>query len=73
MGATLFWCLVAKGEVGIGAICLTNSMMVLCQFSDSTAYHMTLTKLLSINPAKIIIPCRTSGMELYHDSPATCR
>ena len=56
----------AKGEVGMAAICLTNPMLVLCQFSVSTTYPRTLTKLLSINPAQIIIPdSGTSGVKLY--------
>jgi DNA mismatch repair protein MSH4 len=58
----------AKGEVGMAAICLTNPMLVLCQFSVSTTYPRTLTKLLSINPAQIIIPdSGTSGVKLYND------
>ena len=58
----------AKGEVGMAAICLTNPMPVLCQFSVSTTYPRTLTKLLSINPAQIIIPdSGTSGVKLYND------
>ena len=55
----------AKGEVGMAAICLTNPMLVLCQFSVSTTYPRTLTKLLSIHPAQIIIPdFGTSGVKL---------
>ena len=58
----------AKGEVGIAAICLTNPMVVLCQFSDSSTYPRTLTKLLSINPAQIITPgTGSAGVKLYED------
>ena len=52
----------------MAAICLTNPMLVLCQFSDSPTYPRTLTKLLSINPAQIITPdSGTTGVKLYDD------
>ena len=52
----------------MAAVCLTNPMLVICQFSDSTTYPRTLTKLLSINPAQIIIPdSGTAGVKLYDD------
>lgn len=54
--------------MGIAAICLTNPMVVLCQFSDSSTYPRTLTKLLSINPAQIITPdTGSAGVKLYED------
>ena len=54
--------------MGIAAICLTKPMVVLCQFSDSSTYPRTLTKLLSINPAQIITPdSGSAGVKLYED------
>ena len=54
--------------MGLAAICLTNPMLMLCQFSDSPTYPRTLTKLLSINPAHIITPdTGTTGVKLYDD------
>ena len=58
----------ARGEVGIAAICLTNPVLVLCQFSDSNTYPRTMTKLLALNPSHILIPdTGTSGVKLYDD------
>jgi hypothetical protein len=42
--------------VGIASLSVNNPVLVLCQFSDSATYPRTLTKLLSINPAEILVP-----------------
>ena len=52
----------ARGEVGLASICLSNPILVLCQFSDSRTYVRTLTKIAVLNPAEIIVP---TGLGLY--------
>lgn len=49
-------------------------MLVLCQFSDSSTYPSTLTKLLALNPCEVIHPgalaaplATTTGVKLYDD------
>ena len=65
----------AKGEVGIAAINLSNPLLILCQFSDSTTYPLTLTKLMSLNPCHVLyaasiqdpIMGASTGVKLYDD------
>ena len=62
----------AAGEVGIAAFTLDNLGLglTLCQFSDTTTYPRTITKLLSINPATLITPDHEPGVKLYEDIAA---
>ena len=69
----------AKGEVGIAAITMTDPSLILCQFSDSSTYPRTLTKLLALNPCEVIFPSTTieplqaasTGVKLYDDIQAS--
>ena len=61
----------ASGEVGVASFSLTSPNLIVCQFSDSHTYPMTVSKLLSINPSQILVPDITgSGVKLYEDIEA---
>ena len=61
----------AAGEVGVASFSLSSPSLIVCQFSDSPTYPMTVSKLLSINPAQILVPDITgSGGKLYEDIEA---
>ena len=65
----------AKGEVGVAAISLASPLLVLCQFSDSATYPLTLTKLMALNPCHVVYPASnldpimgaSTGVKLYDD------
>ena len=57
-----------KRELGLAAICLTNPVLVLCQFLDSSTYPHIMTKLISINPSHVIRPdTGDTGGKLYEN------
>ena len=65
----------AKGEVGVAAINLASPLLILCQFSDSATYPLTLTKLMALNPCHVVYPASnldpimgaSTGVKLYDD------
>ncbi|KAI4499916.1 hypothetical protein M0802_004786 [Mischocyttarus mexicanus] len=46
----------ARGEVGIAAIDIHHSHLILCQMSDYQTYINTLTKIYIFNPIEILMP-----------------
>ena len=61
----------AAGEVGVASFSLSSPNLIVCQFSDSQTYPMTVSKLLSINPSQILVPDITgAGGKLYEDLEA---
>ncbi|XP_043664602.1 mutS protein homolog 4-like [Vespula pensylvanica] len=46
----------ARGEVGIAAIDIHHSHLILCQMSDYQTYINTLTKIYIFNPVEILMP-----------------
>jgi hypothetical protein len=61
----------AAGEVGVASFSLSSPNLIVCQFSDSQTYPMTVSKLLSINPSQILVPDITgTGGKLYEDIEA---
>ena len=65
----------AKGEVGVAAVNLASPLLILCQFSDSATYPLTLAKLIALNPCQVIYPASnldpimgaSTGVKLYDD------
>ena len=62
----------AAGEVGVASFFLNSPGLVVCQFSDSKNYPLTMTKLRSINPSQILVPEGATGnaIKLYEDIEA---
>ena len=62
----------AAGEVGVASFFLNSPGLVVCQFSDSKNYPLTMTKLRSINPSQILVPEGATGsaVKLYEDIEA---
>ena len=58
-----------KRELGLATICLTNPVLVLCQFSDTSTYYPDImTKLMSINPSHVIRPdTGITAVKLYEN------
>ena len=62
-------------EVGVAAINLASPLLILCQFSDSATYPLTLTKLMALNPCHVVYPASnldpimgaSTGVKLYDD------
>ncbi|KAK2584262.1 hypothetical protein KPH14_006669 [Odynerus spinipes] len=46
----------ARGEVGVAAIDIHHSHLILCQMSDCQTYINTLTKIYIFNPVEILMP-----------------
>ena len=62
----------AAGEVGVASFSLSSPGLVVCQFSDSKNYSLTISKMMSINPSQILVPEGGSGsaVKLYEDIEA---